>query len=116
MRWVRKYARRVTIVEYDFRHLDRAITEGEEGFVKLVALRGLFGTPLGLRVVGAQVVGGPAGELVQLLSLPSRLGFHPLKLALLPAPYPAHAEAVRQTYLGLLTQGRAFGVRRPGRA
>ncbi len=113
---VGRYGRRVSVVEYDFRHLDRATTEGEAGLVKLITLRGLFGTPLGLRVIGAQVVGGPAGELVQLLSLPSRLGVHPSRLALLPAPYPSYAEAVRQTYLGLLTQGPAFGVRRPGRA
>ncbi|UBV44581.1 FAD-dependent oxidoreductase (plasmid) [Deinococcus taeanensis] len=112
---VQKYGRRVIVVDYDYRHLDRAITEGEAGFVKLIALQGRLGTPLGLRVVGAQVVGGPAGELAQLLSMPGRLGIHPLKLALLPAPYPTYAEAVRQTYLGLFTQGRAFGVRRPGR-
>ncbi len=112
---VKEYGKRVLVVEYDFRHLDRAVTEGEAGLVKLVALRGLFGTPLGTRVVGAQVVGGPAGELVQLLSLSARLHLHPLRLALLPAPYPTYAEAVRQTYLGLFSRGSAFGVRRPGR-
>lgn len=113
---VRKYGKRVNVVEYDFRHLDRAITEGEAGFVKLIALEGIAGSPLGVQIVGAQVVGGPAGELVGLLSLPARLRFHPLKLALLPVAYPTYAEAVRQTYLGLFTQGRPFGVRRKGRA
>lgn len=113
---VRQYGAGVEVLDYDFRNLDRAVTGGEPGFVKLVVRPGLLGTPLGLRVVGAQVVGPRAGELVQLLSLPARLGVHPLRLALLPAPYPTYAEAVRQTYLGLFVQGRAFGQRRPGRA
>lgn len=113
---VRRHGRRVTVVEYGAWQLDRALIEGEVGFVKLVALSGFLGTPLGLRVVGAEVVGEYAGELIQLLSLPARLGFHPLKLALLPAPYPTYAEAVRQTYLGLFTRGHAFGRRRRGRA
>jgi len=113
---VRRHGRRVEVVEYDYRHLDRAVTDREAGFVKLVALRGLFGSPVGMRVVGVQVVGGPAGELAQLLSLSARLGFHPLRLALTPAPYPTYAEAARQASLGLMVRGRAFGVRRPGRA
>ncbi|GAA4020721.1 FAD-dependent oxidoreductase [Deinococcus rubellus] len=113
---VQRYGGRVVVVDYDFSHLDRARTEQEGGFVKLVALGGLFGSPLGFKVVGAQVVGSRAGELVQLLSLPSRLGVHPAKLALLPVSYPTFAEAVRQTYLGLLTDGEQFGQRRPGRA
>lgn len=112
---VERFGRRVVVVEYDFRRLDRAVTESEDGFVKLVALRDLFGTPLGVRVLGAQVVGSRAGELIQLLSLPARLGVHPLRVALLPAPYPTFAEAVRQVYLGLFVQGHAFGARRPGR-
>lgn len=112
---VRRFGRRVTVVEYDLRRLDRAITEGEGGFVKLVALKGWLGTPLGLRILGAQAVSSRAGELIQLLSLPARLGFHPLKLALLSAPYPTYGDAVRQTYLGLFLQGHAFGRRRAGR-
>ncbi|TSA87478.1 dihydrolipoamide dehydrogenase [Deinococcus detaillensis] len=113
---VKQYGRRVQVVDYDFSHLDRAATERESGFVKLVALSGLLGSPLGLTVVGAQVVGSCAGELIQLLSLPSRLGFHPVRLALLPVSYPTYAEAVRQSYLGLFTSGPTFGKRRAGRA
>lgn len=112
---VKRYGQRVTVVEYDLRRLDRAITEGEGGFIKLVALKGWLGTPLGLRVIGAQAVSSRGGELIQLLSLPSRLGFHPLRLALLPAPYPTFSEAVRQSYLGFVLQGHAFGRRRAGR-
>lgn len=112
---VRRFGRRVTVVEYDLRRLDRAITEGEGGFVKLVALKGWLGTPLGLRILGAQAVSSRAGELIQLLSLPARLGVHPLRLALLSAPYPTFGDAVRQTYLGLFLRGHAFGRRRDGR-
>ena len=109
------YGDRVTVVEYDFSQLDRAVTEGEEGFVKLVALKGRLGTPIGLRVVGVQVVGSRAGELIQLLSLSPRLKVHPVRMALLPVSYPTFAEATRQTYLGLLTTGAHFGKARPGR-
>ncbi|MFK7602877.1 dihydrolipoyl dehydrogenase family protein [Deinococcus sp. SM5_A1] len=112
---VKKYGGRVVVVDYDFSHLDRARTEREAGFVKLVALKGVFGSPVGLRVVGAQVVGSRAGELIQTLSLPSRLHVHPARLALLPVPYPTYGEAVRQVYLGLLADNPAFGKRRPGR-
>ncbi|QFP75225.1 NAD(P)/FAD-dependent oxidoreductase [Deinococcus sp. AJ005] len=111
---VKRYGGRVVVVDYDFSHLDRARTEREAGFVKLVALKGVFGSPVGLRVVGAQVVGSRAGELIQTLSLPSRLHVHPARLALLPVPYPTYGEAVRHVYLGLLADNPAFGKRRPG--
>ncbi|GGL99011.1 dihydrolipoyl dehydrogenase family protein [Deinococcus aerophilus] len=113
---VERHGDRVVVVDYDFHQLDRAATENETGFVKLVTVGGVFGTPLGLKVVGAQVVGPRAGELIQALSLPARLNIHPLRLALLPVSYPTYAEAVRQTYLGLFTDGPAFGRRRAGRA
>ena len=118
---VKQHGGRVVVVDYGFSHLDRARTEGagsadHRGFVKLIALKGLLGSPVGLRVVGAQVVGSRAGELVQMLSLPSRMNIHPAKLALLPVPYPTFGEAVRQTFLGLLVDSPAFGRRRPGRA
>jgi len=112
---VEAYGDRVTVVEYDFSQLDRAVTEGEGGFVKLIALKGHLGTPIGLRVVGVQVVGSRAGELIQLLSLSPRLKVHPVRMALLPVSYPTFAEATRQTYLGLLTTGAHFGKARPGR-
>ena len=115
---VKQHGSRVIVVDYDFSQLDRAHTEAgdERGFVKLVALQGVFGSPIGLKVVGAQAVGSRAGELIQLLSLPSRLHLHPARLALLPVAYPTFGEAVRQSYLGLFTDGRAFGKRRAGRA
>ncbi|MDV6376560.1 dihydrolipoyl dehydrogenase family protein [Deinococcus arenicola] len=113
---VEQYGERVVVVDYDFTHLNRAVTEGEKGFVKLVAVRGVLGTPLGLRVVGAQAVGSRAGELIQGLSMSPRLGLHPLRTALLPVSYPTFSEATRQTYLGLFTEGEHFGRARPGRA
>lgn len=111
-----QYGSRVQVVDYDFSHLDRAVTERQSGFIKLVTLRGVLGTPLGLTVVGAQVVGSRAGELIQMLSLPSRLGFHPARLALLPVSYPTFSEAVRLSYLGFFTGGPTFSKRRAGRS
>ena len=115
---VEQHGSRVIVVDYDFSQLDRAHTEAgdERGFVKLVAVQGAFGSPIGLKVVGAQAVGSRAGELIQMLSLPSRLHLHPARLALLPVSYPTFAEAVRQSYLGLFTDGPSFGKRRAGRA
>ena len=111
-----RFGSRVQVVEYDFKHLDRALTENESGFVKLVALKGWFGTPFLMRIVGAQVVASRAGELIHLLSAPSRLWFHPLRLAFLPHAYPTFAEAARQATLGFFAQGKAFGRLRDGRS
>ena len=110
-----RYGSRVEVVEYDFSQLDRALTENETGFIKLIALKGWFGTPLMMRFVGAQVVASRAGELIHLVSAPSRLWFHPLRLALLPHAYPTFAEAARQTTLGFFTSGQALGHKREAR-
>ncbi|GGO24978.1 hypothetical protein [Deinococcus humi] len=45
------------VVDYDFARLNRARTEHAPDFVKLVDLQGLLGSPVRLRVVGAQVMG-----------------------------------------------------------
>jgi pyruvate/2-oxoglutarate dehydrogenase complex dihydrolipoamide dehydrogenase (E3) component len=110
-----RFGARVQVVEYDFKHLDRALTENESGLVKLVAVKGWFGTPFMMRIVGAQVVASRAGELIHLISAPSRLWFHPLRLAFLPHSYPTFAEAARQATLGFFAQGKAFGRLRDGR-
>lgn len=107
-----KYGSRVQIVDFDYSQLDRAVTENSKGFVKLIALRGWFNLPLGLKIVGAHVVGERAGEIVHLLSMPSRLGFMPLKLTLLPHAYPTFAEATRLSLMGFFAQGHAFGRKR----
>lgn len=107
-----KHGPRVEVVHYGFDQLDRAVTEGKEGFIKLVGLRGAFGTPLGMRLLGVQVVGPRAGELIHLISSPARLGFHPLKLALLPHSYPTYAEAARLSTLGFFASGHAFGSKK----
>lgn len=108
----KKYGTKVVVIDFDYAQLDRAVTEDSKGLVKLVALRGWFDSPVGLKIVGAHVVGERAGEIIHLLSLPSRLGFMPLKLALLPHAYPTFAEATRLSLMGLFAQGHAFGKKR----
>jgi len=107
-----KCYRQIRVLDYSLKKLDRAATDDEQGFYKLVVRPGLFGSPLGLKIVGAQVVGPRAGELIHLLSAPSRLGFHPLRLALLPFAYPTYAEGARYAMLGLFVPGGRFGTLR----
>lgn len=107
-----RYGAGVTVIDYDLSQLDRARTDGETGLIKLVLRSGMAGTPLGARLVGAQVVGPRAGELIQLLTLPGALHRHPARLALVPAPYPTYGEAAKYALAGLLTQGHLFGRKR----
>ncbi len=104
----------VTVVDFDLAHLDRAVTEGEAGFLKLVFKLGLFGSPLGLKLLGACVVSPRAGELIQLLALPRLAEFNPARLALAQMAYPTYAEAVRYAAAGLFTESATFGQRREG--
>ena len=102
----------VTVVDFDLAHLDRAVTEGQGGFVKLVFKPGAFGSPVGLRLLGACVVAPRAGELIQLLALPRLAGFNPARLALAQAAYPTYAEAVRYAVAGLFVESATFGHKR----
>lgn len=75
----------------EFKHLDRAILDGEtEGFVRIHVRRG---TP---RILGATVVGAHAGELAGELSLAITNGIGLHRIASTLHCYPTHAGAIRQ--------------------
>ncbi|HAT20153.1 MAG: hypothetical protein VCA40_00175 [Roseibacillus sp.] len=75
----------------EFKHVDRAILDGEtEGFVRIHVRRG---TP---RILGATVVGTHAGELMRELSLAITNGIDLNRIASTLHCYPTHAVAIRQ--------------------
>jgi pyruvate/2-oxoglutarate dehydrogenase complex dihydrolipoamide dehydrogenase (E3) component len=74
----------------NLREIDRAVTDGAEGFVHLrVGARDD-------RILGATVVGPRAGELVGTLSLAMRSDVGLARIAATVFPYPTYTEALRK--------------------
>lgn len=85
----RKY-RSPRIVREEFKHLDRAIIDGEaEGFCKLVL--GKSG-----RILGAHIAGPQSGELLPLLTHAVRDGMVAAELAELVFAYPTLSEILHR--------------------
>jgi pyruvate/2-oxoglutarate dehydrogenase complex dihydrolipoamide dehydrogenase (E3) component len=80
----------VDVYRVELAEVDRAVTDGEAGFVKVLAAKGTD------RIVGATVVGPHAGELVGTLSLAMTHGIGLKKLANTVFPYPTYTEALRK--------------------
>jgi len=80
------------VTRYDLAELDRAIVDGAAtGFVKVL-------TPPGKdRILGAVVVGGPAGEILAEFTLAMRHGLGLNKILATVHPYPTWSEAARAT-------------------
>ena len=75
----------------EFKHVDRAVLDGEEdGFVKIHTRKGRD------EIVGATIVAHHAGEMISGISvaMAARMGLG--KLASVIHPYPTQAEAIRQ--------------------
>ncbi len=93
----RRYGDKVRVLLWPFRHVDRALTLGEdEGFIKIVTAPGWMRGLAGGEVVGAQIVGPVAGELISELTL---LMANHLPLGLLARAihvYPTLSLGVRQ--------------------
>ena len=87
----------VRVLTWPFRHVDRAATMGEqEGFIKLVTAPGWTRGLAGGEVVGAEIVGPEAGELI---AEPALLVANRLPLGLLARtihPYPTLSLGLRQ--------------------
>lgn len=94
----RKRHRRVEAHVFPMSHVDRArILERPRGFVKLVtAARPLLGRTGGGVLVGAQIVGPRAGELIQECALAIRTRCFAGRLAQTIHPYPTMSLAVQQ--------------------
>ena len=81
--------------EYDtylkrYDKLDRAVCEGKKGFIKIHTLKGKD------KILGATVVGGPAGELISILTNGMHNGLGLSKIGKCVYPYPTFAEGIRQ--------------------
>lgn len=82
----------VEITTLPMTELDRAIAEGQSaGFVKLLSAPGRG------RILGATVVGGPAGEILAQFTLAMRHGLGLGKILATPQVYPGWSEAARAT-------------------
>ena len=100
----------VRAVTFPMARVDRSRVSGRtEGFVKIVtARRRLLGWTGGGRVVGAQVVGHAAGELIHELALAIRTGMFAGRLAQLIHAYPTTSMAVQQAASQLFPLGRVL--------
>jgi pyruvate/2-oxoglutarate dehydrogenase complex dihydrolipoamide dehydrogenase (E3) component len=100
----------VRIATFPMERVDRARIEGRpHGFVKLVTRRRrLLGWLGGGELVGAQIVGPRAGELIQECALAIRIRAFAGRLAQTIHPYPAMSMAVQQGAAQLFPLGRAL--------
>jgi pyruvate/2-oxoglutarate dehydrogenase complex dihydrolipoamide dehydrogenase (E3) component len=100
----------IRVATYPMAGVDRArIEERTLGFVKLVTRRrGLLGWLGGGELVGAQIVGPHAGELIQECALAMRTRAFAGRLAQTIHPYPAMSMAVQQGAAQLFPLGRAL--------
>ncbi len=80
----------VDVFRHDFSHLDRAATDGAEGFIKVLVKKGTD------RIVGATVVAPNAGELIGTISVAMTNGIGLKKLASTVFPYPTYTEALKK--------------------
>ena len=81
-------------IEYDtyrkpFARLDRALCEGKKGFIKVHTTKG------GDEILGATSVGGPAGELISILTAGMTNGLSLSKIGQGVYPYPTWAEGIK---------------------
>jgi pyruvate/2-oxoglutarate dehydrogenase complex dihydrolipoamide dehydrogenase (E3) component len=100
----------VEVVVYPMSHVDRArIAERPIGFVKLVtARRHILGRAGGGELVGAQIAGPHAGELIQECALAMQTRCFAGRLTQTIHPYPAMTLAVQQAAAQLFPLGRAL--------
>jgi pyruvate/2-oxoglutarate dehydrogenase complex dihydrolipoamide dehydrogenase (E3) component len=106
----RERRERVEVVTYPMRRVDRArIEERPVGFVKLVtARRRVLGRLGGGELVGAQIVGPRAGELIQECALAMQTRCFAGRLTQTIHAYPSEALAVQQAAAQLFPLGRAL--------
>lgn len=102
--------RHVRVVTYPMTHVDRAVIGDRAlGFVKLVtAPRRLLGWAGGGELVGAEIAGPRAGELIQECALAMRTRAFAGRLTQTIHPYPAMSMAVQQAAARFFPLGRAL--------
>jgi len=105
----------VRVATYPMARVDRARIERQPvGFVKLVtAKRRVLGRMGGGELVGAQVVGPRAGELIQECALAMQTRSFAGRLTQTMHPYPSMSMAVQQAAAQLFPLGRLLAERDP---
>ncbi len=85
-------ARHIEFTTYtrDLADVDRAVLEGDNGFVKIHVRKGTD------EILGATIVAGHAGDLISEISVAMRAGMGLGTLARVIHPYPTTAEAIQQ--------------------
>jgi len=85
-------ARHIEFTTYtrDLADVDRAVLEGDNGFVKIHVRKGTD------EILGATIVAGHAGDLISEISVAMRAGMGLGMLARVIHPYPTTAEAIQQ--------------------
>ena len=73
-----------------FDKLDRAVCEGKKGFIKIHTEKGSD------KILGATVVGGPAGELISIITNGMFNGLGLSKIGKSTYPYPTYAEGIKK--------------------
>lgn len=73
-----------------FDKLDRAVCEGKRGFIKIHTEKGSD------KILGATVVGGPAAELISILTNGMFNGLGLSKIGKSTYPYPTYAEGIKK--------------------
>ena len=91
---VGKYAHELQQEEFDtytkfYERLDRAHCEGKSGMLKILTRKGTD------EILGATAVGGPAGELIMILSTGMQNGLGLSKIGAPVYPYPGWAEGIK---------------------
>ena len=106
----RERHRQIRVVTYPMSGVDRARIAGRTlGFVKLVTTRrGLLGWVGGGMLVGAEIVGPGAGELIHECALAIRTRAFAGRLAQTIHAYPALSLAIQQAASQLFPLGRSL--------
>lgn len=76
------------MIKYD--KIDRAICEGKRGFIKIHTAKGTD------KVLGATVVGGPAAEMVSIITNGMHNGLGLTGIGKGTYPYPTFAEGIKK--------------------
>lgn len=99
----RKMVYKTIMIDYD--KIDRAVAEGHtEGFIKMFV--GQNG-----RIIGAQIVGYRAGELIHELVLAMECDIHVKRLSSIIHAYPTYSSGIQQALFQSLEETAASSVR-----
>ena len=77
------------VFKRDFSEVDRALCDSTKGFYKVLTKRG------SAQILGATFVGGPAGDLISMVTMGMKNGLDLSKVGAGVSPYPSYSDAVK---------------------